>query len=318
MTDRESPGRPAIRDILETIEDLAEPLERQSVIERVGRVAATTSDSELGFVGLMDGPDHLRLTGVHGGRTSALDALRVERGRGLGGKVLATESVTSVVEYVAADSITHEYDVPIEEEGLCGMLCVPLVIREEVIGVAYVSDRGPRTYSDVMIDRVLSSVESAQIALALADRSKRLTEAAVEAERARTVRALDSAVGEHLGAIVEIARTIADDPASSAHLLAQAASIIDTSALATSVLRTSGQQLPEAGRCGHAAELSPRELEVVQLASRGLSNPEIAKELFLARGTVKAYMESALQKLDARNRVEAVMIAARSGLLDNT
>lgn len=317
MTERALPDPPVIRDILETIEDLAEPLERQSIIERVGRVAAAAAGADLGFVGVMDGPDHLRLQGVHGGRTSALETLCVERGRGLGGKVLATESVASVVEYVAADSITHEYDVPIEEEGLCGVLCVPLLIREEVVGVAYVSDRGPRTYSDVMIDRVLSAVESAQIALALADRSQLLIEAAVEAERARTVRALDSAVGQHLGEIVAIARRISDDPKSSTELLAQAGSIIDTSALAASALRSIGHEVIEPERTALLVELSPRELEVVQLASRGLSNPEIANELFLARGTVKAYMESVLQKLDARNRVEAVMIAARAGLLDH-
>ena len=55
----------------------------------------------------------------------------------------------------------------------------------------------------------------------------------------------------------------------------------------------------------------------IRLAAKGLSNPEIAAELFLARGTVKAYMETAFRKLAARNRVEAVMIAARSGLLDD-
>lgn len=310
----------SISGFLKAIGDLAEPLERQAIIERVGRAVAGASDSELGFVGVLDGPDHLKLTGVHGGRTGALDSLTVERGQGLGGKVLALGAASSVAEYVSADTITHEYDVPIQTEGLCGVLCVPLVLRDEVVGVAYVSDRSPRHYSDVMIDRVMTAVESAQVALALADRSQKLTEEAVRVERERTAQTLDSAVGEHLGAIVQIARAIADDPSSSPALLDHATLIIESSCRASSALRGSLGSLSEAPpAASHRAvpNLSPRELEVVQLASRGLSNPEIASELFLARGTVKAYMETALAKLDARNRVEAVMIAARAGLLDD-
>lgn len=316
MSAGEPTDRPEIAEVLQNIRDLAEPLERQAVLERVGRVAAESLGSDLGFVGLLDGPDHIRLSGVHGGRSSALETLRVERGRGLGGKVLALENAASVKEYVAADSITHEYDAEIEREGLCGVLCLPLVVAGEIAGVAYVSDRTPREYSDTMIDRVMTAVESAQVALALADRSNALTEAAVREERERTARLLDSTVGEHLGAIVQIAKTIANDPSSSPEVLAQATSIIAASAQATTALRGSTRDGQSKREPASAASLSPRERQVVRLASRGLSNPEIAEELFLARGTVKAYMESALQKLEARNRVEAVMIAARLGLLD--
>ena len=119
-----------------------------------------------------------------------------------------------------------------------------------------------------------------------------------------------------------MARTIADDPASSEQLVAQASSIIATAGDASSLFDASAVELlcnPKTeGRSAKVIDfgLTPRELQVVQTAARGLSNPEIAKELFLARGTVKAYMESSLHKLGARNRVEAVMIAARTGLLD--
>lgn len=317
MTAGEPTDRPEIADVLEHIRDLAEPLERQAVLERVGRVAAEALGSDLGFVGLLDGPDHLRLTGVHGGRSSALEKLQVERGRGLGGKVLALGSAASVVEYAVADTITHEYDAEIEREGLCGVLCLPLVVSGEIAGVAYVSDRTPREYSDTMIDRVLSAVESAQVALALADRSRLMTEAAVRRERERTARLLEATVGDHLGAIVAIAKSIAGDPNSSPELLEQATEIVATGAKASSALRGSLGDGASEDAAAVASPLSQRETQVIRLASRGLSNPEIASELFLARGTVKAYMESALQKLDARNRVEAVMIAARSGLLND-
>lgn len=319
MESQETTEGLGITEVLEVISDLAVPLERDAVLARVGRVVAESVDSELGFVGLLDGPDRLRLTGVHGGTTGALETLRVERGRGLGGKVLANGDPASVREYTSADSITHEYDTQIAQEGLRGVLCLPLTIGTELTGVAYVSDRIPKIYSDTMIERVLNAVEQAKIALAIADRSRALTDAAVEAERERTVQALDESVGENLNHILAIAQTIAADPVSSPALLAQASTLIQKAGLATDALSGSFEELRIVSSPERLAEspLSRRELEVVQFAARGLSNPEIAEQLFLARGTVKAYMESALRKLEARNRVEAVMIAARAGLLDD-
>ena len=50
--------------------------------------------------------------------------------------------------------------------------------------------------------------------------------------------------------------------------------------------------------------LSPRELDVVRLAAKGLTNAEIATELFISVGTVKTHLGSVQTKLGARNRVE--------------
>ncbi|GIE94756.1 response regulator [Paractinoplanes rishiriensis] len=55
---------------------------------------------------------------------------------------------------------------------------------------------------------------------------------------------------------------------------------------------------------GDDGGLSPRELDVVKLAARGLTNAEIAAELFISIGTVKTHLGSVQTKLNARNRVE--------------
>ena len=61
--------------------------------------------------------------------------------------------------------------------------------------------------------------------------------------------------------------------------------------------------------------LSEREQEIVQLLAQALSNREIAERLFLAEGTVKNYLTTLMQKLDAKNRDEAVRRARELGLL---
>lgn len=63
------------------------------------------------------------------------------------------------------------------------------------------------------------------------------------------------------------------------------------------------------------SRLTRREYEMLRLAAQGRTNPEIAEATGLARNTVKAYLQSALHKLGARNRVEAIGKASEAGLL---
>jgi DNA-binding NarL/FixJ family response regulator len=56
-------------------------------------------------------------------------------------------------------------------------------------------------------------------------------------------------------------------------------------------------------------ELTQREHEILELVASGLSNKEIAQQLFLSEKTVKHYMTNILQKLQVRNRVEAALLA---------
>jgi RNA polymerase sigma factor (sigma-70 family) len=62
-------------------------------------------------------------------------------------------------------------------------------------------------------------------------------------------------------------------------------------------------------------ELTERELEVFRLIAQGLSNREIAQELYISETTVKTHVTRVLQKLDLRDRVQAVVLAYRSGVL---
>lgn len=111
-------------------------------------------------------------------------------------------------------------------------------------------------------------------------------------------------IGKGIGAdeLLNAVRTVSDGET----LLSPAA----TRSLVTRFLATPApDQDPE-----QIAGLTPRERETVALVATGLSNQEIAEHLVVSPFTVRAHVQRAMTKLDARDRAQLVVIAYRTGL----
>jgi len=90
--------------------------------------------------------------------------------------------------------------------------------------------------------------------------------------------------------------------------------------LAPSITRRLVERFAPEASCGppvHAdlSALTPRELEVLRLMARGLSNAELARQLTLSEATVKTHVGRILAKLQLRDRVQAVVLAYQTGLV---
>lgn len=100
--------------------------------------------------------------------------------------------------------------------------------------------------------------------------------------------------------------------------VARGESLLAPAVTRTLIGRFAERLLPSAAPASPERErlqaLAPRELEVLLLISRGLSNAEIAAELVISPETVKTYVSRIFTKLDLRDRVQAVILAYRAGL----
>jgi DNA-binding NarL/FixJ family response regulator len=75
---------------------------------------------------------------------------------------------------------------------------------------------------------------------------------------------------------------------------------------------TSGRESAETEQM---SEVSEREMEILRLAAKGMSNQDIAARLFLSRRTVQAHLGNIFRKMDVGSRTEAVLQALRKGWL---
>jgi DNA-binding NarL/FixJ family response regulator len=100
------------------------------------------------------------------------------------------------------------------------------------------------------------------------------------------------------------------------HAVADGAAFLSPKVAQRVITQLSGGRLARgAAARERVASLSDREREVLALVGAGLSNADIARRLFVVEGTVKAYVSAILNRLDAKNRVQAAITAYEAGLV---
>jgi DNA-binding NarL/FixJ family response regulator len=99
------------------------------------------------------------------------------------------------------------------------------------------------------------------------------------------------------------------------HTVAAGDSLLSPSVTRIVIERMAQQPPPDRKAFARLDELTPREREVLELLARGLSNAEIAGSLIVGEATVKTHVARVLRKLGVRDRVQAVVFAYESGLV---
>ncbi|NQW16075.1 MAG: response regulator transcription factor [Chloroflexi bacterium] len=112
-------------------------------------------------------------------------------------------------------------------------------------------------------------------------------------------------------------RTPADDLISGIKLIAEGDSLLSPSITRRLINEFANTSAAPTGvdSSGKLAMLTDREMEVLHLVSRGLSNQEIADELVVSEGTVKTHVKRVLSKLEVRDRTQAVIFAYNAGII---
>ncbi|MFG3723233.1 response regulator transcription factor [Streptomyces massasporeus] len=249
----------------------------------------------IAFGGLMEAGQRMRISELSGTATHALRSLAVTSGTGLGGKTVALSRPCVVTDYSASRQISHEYDAPVAAEGLRSVLAVPVVVRHRVRGVLYGALRTALPLGGRMLDVAMEAARDLERALVVRDEARTLASEAAAGGGDGTGPGWEQVREAHT-ALRALAPRIAD-PELRAELLG-----------ACALLTAESAGSPRVG-------LAPREVDVLACVAAGATNAVAAERLGVTPETVKGYLRSAMRKLRARTRGEAVVAARRAGWL---
>jgi DNA-binding NarL/FixJ family response regulator len=109
-------------------------------------------------------------------------------------------------------------------------------------------------------------------------------------------------------------RTSPEELIAAIHTVASGDALLAPAVTRTVIDRAAAQPIVDDAARDRLERLTPREVEVLELVARGMSNAEIASELVIEESTVKTHVKHVLGKLRLRDRVQAVIFAYESGL----
>lgn len=253
------------------------------------------------FGGLIE-DGSVTVTTLVGNRTRHLDGLQVRLERGLGGRAMIELRPRMTNNYRTSQQITHDYDVFVLGEGLRTLLALPIIVEGRPRGVLYAGAWEESQVGGVTTAPAMSVAQRIATELRIRDEVDRRMRETAPIPTLATPQRED--LRESFAELRSIAAGLADGA------LRERIAAVER--------RLMGFVEPEQAASTGAipvVHLSPRELDVLACAAVGSTNAEIASQLGLREGTVKAYLGTAMSKLDASTRHAAVTRARRAGLL---
>ncbi|WP_262003827.1 LuxR C-terminal-related transcriptional regulator [Microbacterium sp. Mcb102] len=243
------------------------------------------------------------VTSIVGARTRSLDGLRVRPERGLGGRAMMELRPRMTSDYGSSQQITHDYDVFVLGEGLRTLLALPIVVHGRSRGVLYAGAWDEEQVGGVTTAPAMQVAQSVADELRIRDEvQRRLDTSPLGSEAVAPPQR--EALRESFAELRSIAASV-DDAAIRARI----------AEVERRLVALAGDSTPATTGPVPTIHLSPRETDVLACAALGSTNAEIAAQLGLREGTVKAYLGTAMAKLDASTRHAAVTRARRAGLL---
>ncbi|WP_017541911.1 helix-turn-helix domain-containing protein [Nocardiopsis halophila] len=255
------------------------------------------------FGGAVRATGRVHYTELFGAGTEAIRGLVVLQGRGLGGKAVSMRRPLWVPDYLEAEQISHEYDEAVRAEGLKALVATPIVVGGRERGVLLGGLRRSLALGDRTVAAFEAAAREAGQRIAVRDEARRREAEARRAQAAAEEPGPASPRWSEVRALNAELRSLAADVEDGAlrGRLLEVCARMDAAAQA--------RIRPDAPR------LAPREVEVLGCVAEGGTNADTAARLGLRPETVKAYLRSAMRRLGAHTRLEAVSAARRYGLL---
>lgn len=243
----------------------------------------------------------LTVSHLIGNRHDALRGLEVRNGNGLGGLALAERRPRFTPDYAHARNISHDYDRSVLAEGITMLLAVPVVARDRVSAILYGGLRVAGSFGGVSVE------PATRVARAFGN--------GLDARpNIEPVPVLSPAPGLSAAQQEELRGVYAD--------INLIASRIGDENLRGELAVIQGKlaSIAYVGESDSDASVDPgvltnREVDALTFVALGWTNAAVGRAIGVTETTIKSYMNSAMRKLHATTRYEAVALARRSRLI---
>jgi signal transduction histidine kinase len=208
---RESSPPDVLFELTEGYGQILALLDRAAAMRRIVADVPSIAGVDVAWVGEPDGEDRIILGYAVNTWTDIVNGLVVPSGSGLGGQVMVRRRPLWVSDYSQDASITHQFVPQAQTEAIQGMIAVPMIHEDQLLGVLYGANRHESEFGDRATEALEQAANRAAAAAVVAERARHAAEVAVHEERRRLALELHDTVGAMLFTIGAGLRTLVNE-----------------------------------------------------------------------------------------------------------